>query len=209
MSNERKEKNEVSRRAFLAGAGGAIASVGVGGALLGKAAFGAPEADPLPQEKGAVDVTLKVNNKVHKLKLQPRVTLLDALRERLQITGPKRVCDRGNCGCCTVLKDGKTIYSCMMLAVDAQGASITTVEGFGAPENMSEVQKQFVEKDGLMCGFCTPGFVTSVHAALKANPNATKDEIRHACSGNICRCGTFNRVFEAALAAAKNTKGQS
>jgi aerobic-type carbon monoxide dehydrogenase small subunit (CoxS/CutS family) len=104
------------------------------------------------------------------------------------------------------LKDGKPIYACMMLAVDAQNSALTTVEGIGTPDNLSELQKQFVEHDGLMCGFCTPGFVTSCHAALKANPKATLEDIKRACAGNICRCGTFNRVFEAALAAAKKMR---
>lgn len=208
MSERKRESNPVSRRTFLAGAGGAIASMGVGGVLLGKGGLG-EEKETAPQDVGAVDVTLKVNGKVHKLKLQPRVTLLDALRERLEITGPKRVCDRGTCGACTVLKDGKPIYSCMALAVDCQNSVITTVEGIGTPENLSELQKQFIASDGLMCGFCTPGFVTTCHAVLKSNPKATLEDLKRACSGNICRCGTFNRVFEAALATAKKMSEQS
>lgn len=203
-------KNPISRRKFLAGAGGAIASIGVGGALVKNASGVSTTADETQdQDDGALEITLRINKKTHKLKLQPRVTLLDAMRERLQITGPKRVCDRGNCGACTVLKDGKPIYSCMILAVDSQDSHIVTVEGIGTPTNMAEIQKQFVEKDGLMCGFCTPGFVTSCHAALTANPNATVDEIRRACAGNICRCGTFNRVFEAAVSAARAARSQT
>jgi len=133
-------------------------------------------------------------------------TLLNALRNHLEpaVTGPKLVCDMGSCGACTVLMDGKNVYSCLVLAVDAVGKKLTTVEGFGTPEKMSAVQAAFVEHDGLMCGFCTPGFVTTISAYLKKNANPTLDEVREACKGNFCRCGTYPRVFEAALAAAKS-----
>ncbi|KAA0225843.1 MAG: putative xanthine dehydrogenase YagT iron-sulfur-binding subunit [Fimbriimonadales bacterium] len=209
MPEDSPNRRSLSRRKFLRGAGTAIAVTGAGALISTKVNGDATE--PAEQggtaQEGLVDVTLKVNGKTHQLKLQPRVTLLDALRERLQITGPKKVCDRGNCGACTVLRDGKPVYACLTLAVDAQGSEITTVEGFGTPEKMSEVQQAFVEKDALMCGFCTPGFVTAVTAALKKNPNADNEELRRACRGNICRCGTFNRVFEAAVEAAKKMKG--
>ena len=109
----------------------------------------------------------------------------------------------GTCGACTVMMDDKPVYSCLVLAVDAVGKKLTTVEGLGTPENMNEVQQAFVEHDALMCGFCTPGFVTTVSAYLKQNSNPTLDEVREACKGNFCRCGTYPRVFEAALAAAK------
>lgn len=209
MPEDSLDPRPVSRRKFLRGAGTAIAITGAGALIStkvnGEAKESGEQGATVPD--GSVDVTLKVNGKTHQLKLQPRVTLLDALRERLQITGPKKVCDRGNCGACTVLRDGKPVYACLTLAVDAQGSEITTVEGLGTPEKMSEVQQAFVEKDALMCGFCTPGFVTAVTAALKKNPNADKEELRRACRGNICRCGTFNRVFEAAVEAAKRMKG--
>jgi aerobic-type carbon monoxide dehydrogenase small subunit (CoxS/CutS family) len=127
------------------------------------------------------------------------------MRDRLDpgVTGPKLVCDVGTCGACTVLMDGKPVYSCLVLAVDAVGKKLTTVEGLGTPENLNEVQKAFVEHDGLMCGFCTPGFVTTISAYLKKNSTPTLDQVREACKGNFCRCGTYPRVFEAALAAAK------
>lgn len=205
--NEKKEKG-VSRRQFIKGAGTAVVATGVGASILANGSKFKHDGEENVEgqgfsEESTLDVTLLVNGKTHKLKLQPRTTLLDTLRERLQITGPKRVCDRGTCGACTVLKDGKPVYSCMMLAVDAQNSQVTTVEGFGTEKAMSKVQSAFVEHDGLMCGFCTPGFVTAVHAVLKAKPKATLDEIREGCRGNICRCGTFNRVFEAAVAVAK------
>lgn len=206
MSEESSNQSQLSRRQFLGSAGAVVAAATVAGVLVTKTEA-APEAEVQSVEgEGAIDVTLKVNGKSYQLKIQPRVTLLDALRERLQITGPKRVCDRGNCGACTVLKDGKPIYACMMLAVDAQGSEITTVEGLGSSEKMSAMQSAFVEHDALMCGFCTPGFVVAAHAAVKGNPNATMDEVKKGCRGNICRCGTFNRVFEAAYDAAKKMR---
>ena len=105
------------------------------------------------------------------------------------------------------MADGKTVYSCMMLAVDAQGKKLTTVEGLGTPDKMSPVQEAFVEYDALMCGFCTPGFVVSCSALLQKNPNPSLQQVKEACSGNVCRCGTYPRVFEAALAAAKKMRG--
>lgn len=207
MSEETK-KGELSRRQFIRASGAAVAASTVAGTIITTKLESAEAAKAAaPEAQGSVDITLRVNGQTHRLTVQPRVTLLDALRERLQITGAKRICDRGNCGGCTVIKDGKPIYGCMMLAVDAQGSEILTVEGMGTPEKMSKLQEKFVEHDALMCGFCTPGFVASCHAALQKNPNATMEEIRRACAGNICRCGTFNRVLEAAVAAAKEMRG--
>lgn len=180
-----------------------VVASGAGAPLLHCATNAAESEQQTRAAEGTVPVTLRVNGKPYQLNLEPRVTLLDALRERLQITGPKRVCDRGNCGCCTVLKDGLPVYACLMLAVDAQGSELVTVEGLGTPEKMSVVQQKFVEKDALMCGFCTPGFVVAVHALVTRNPGATREEIREALRGNLCRCGTFNRVFEAAYEAAQ------
>jgi len=137
-----------------------------------------------------------------------KTTLLNALRNHLEpaVTGPKLVCDMGTCGACTVLLDGKPVYSCLVLAVDTAGKKITTVEGLGSPDKPNPVQTAFVEHDALMCGFCTPGFVTTISAYLKKNPNPSLAEVREACKGNFCRCGTYPKVFEAALAAAKGSK---
>jgi aerobic-type carbon monoxide dehydrogenase small subunit (CoxS/CutS family) len=131
------------------------------------------------------------------------VTLLRALRNHLDLTGAKEVCDRGACGGCTVMLDGKPIASCLMLAADAVGHEITSVEGLGSPETMSAVQAAFVEADALQCGFCTPGFVVASTALLAANPSPTLEQVKEGLSGNLCRCGTYPRVFEAVLAAAK------
>ncbi len=151
---------------------------------------------------GAVPVTLSINGKSVKLQVEPRVTLLDALRNHLDLTGAKEVCDRATCGACTVLLDGTPIYSCSRLAIEAQGHQITTVEGLAQEGKLTPVQQAFIEQDALMCGFCTPGFVMSVTALLRNNPRPTAEEVRHACSGNLCRCGTYPRIMQAAFKAA-------
>src|SRR6185369_5458782 len=120
-----------------------------------------------------VALTLKINGQSRDLKVEPRVTLLDALRNRLDLTGAKKVCDRATCGACTVLVDGHPIYSCTMLAIEAEGKEITTIEGLGTPERLNEVQKAFVEHDAQQCGFCTPGFVVASSAFVRQHPNAS------------------------------------
>jgi xanthine dehydrogenase YagT iron-sulfur-binding subunit len=208
--HERKKKSsryDPSRRKFLKGVGVAGAGAALADHLLApdiEAATPKPNApgDPI---SGSVNITLDVNGQKQNATVEPRTTLLNTLRNHVEpgITGPKLVCDMGTCGACTVIMDGKPVYSCLVLAVDAVGKKLTTVEGLGSPENMNEVQKAFVAHDALMCGFCTPGFVTTISAYLKKNSNPTLDEVREACKGNFCRCGTYPRVFEAALAAAK------
>ena len=204
MTDERDEptpSSEPSRRLFLKGLG--VASAAAPGLLAKGEPADAAVADAPP--RGSLDVTLKVNEQARKVRVEPRTTLLDALRIKLDpvVTGPKLVCGEGTCGACTVLLDGKPVFSCLVLAVDAAGRSVTTVEGLGTPDKMSPLQQAFVEKDGTMCGFCTPGFVTSLTALLRKNPNPTEAEVRESCHGNFCRCGTYPRIFEAVLAAAK------
>lgn len=150
----------------------------------------------------AVPIVLRVNGKSLKLQAEPRVTLLEALREQVHLTGAKEVCDRQACGACTVLLDNKPVYSCGMLALEAQGHEITTVEGLARNGKMSRVQEAFVDEDALMCGYCTPGFIMSVSALLKTNPHPTAADVNHACSGNYCRCGTYPRIMKAAMKAA-------
>lgn len=152
---------------------------------------------------GTVELSLSVNGQAKKLRCEPRTTLLSALRDRIEpaLTGAKPVCDMGSCGACTVMVDGKPVYSCLTLAVQCGGKEVTTVEGFGSPEDMSDVQDAFCAKDGMMCGFCTPGFVVATHAALDRNPDADLEELKYELSGNLCRCGTYPHVFEAAQAA--------
>jgi aerobic-type carbon monoxide dehydrogenase small subunit (CoxS/CutS family) len=190
-----------SRRSFLKTAGvGAAATtvVGVGARTSQAAQVLGPD---------AVTLTLKVNGAAQKVTVEPRVTLLDALRNHLDLTGAKQVCDRGACGACTVLLDGEPVNSCLILAADAEGREITTVEGLGTPEKMSPLQAAFVEKDALQCGFCTPGFVVAGTAFLAKNPAPTLDQIKAGLAGNLCRCGTYGRIFEAVQSAARAKRG--
>jgi aerobic-type carbon monoxide dehydrogenase small subunit (CoxS/CutS family) len=150
----------------------------------------------------AVPVTLKVNGEKLKLLLEPRVTLLDALRNYSSLTGAKEGCDRAVCGACTVLIGDTPIYSCQKLAIESQGVEITTVEGLAKNEKLSKVQQAFLDKDALQCGYCTPGFVMSVTALLKKNPHPNAADVKHACAGNTCRCGAHPHILSAALKAA-------
>lgn len=194
-----------SRRKFLKGVGIAGAGAAIADTLRIETQTKGRQGRGSQPLSGNIDVTLEINGEKRTAKVEPRTTLLNTLRNNLAppVTGPKLVCDMGTCGACTMLLDGKPVYSCLVLAVDAIGKKITTVEGLGTPSAMNAVQSAFVEKDALMCGFCTPGFVTTISAYLKKNPNPTFDEVRDACKGNFCRCGTYPRVFEAALLAAK------
>jgi xanthine dehydrogenase YagT iron-sulfur-binding subunit len=204
---KKSSRHDPGRRKFLkgvgvAGAGAALADHFISADHKIAAHESITTGEPVA---GSVKIALDVNGTKRNVTVEPRTTLLNALRNHLEpaVTGPKLVCDMGTCGACTVLMDGKNVYSCLVLAIDAAEKKLTTVEGLGSPETMNPVQSAFVEHDGLMCGFCTPGFVTTISAYLRTNPNPTLDEVREACKGNFCRCGTYPRVFEAALAAAK------
>lgn len=203
--------HDESRRRFLKGVGIAGAGAALADQLLLETEAKETQAKGARTLSGSVDVTLDINGQKRTVKVEPRTTLLSTLRNHLApaVTGPKLVCDMGTCGACTVLLDGKPAYSCLVLAVDASSKKITTVEGLGNPGAMNAVQSAFVDKDALMCGFCTPGFVTTISAYLKKNPNPSLDQVREACKGNFCRCGTYPRIFEAALAAAKSGNRQS
>ncbi len=191
----------LTRRGFLKGAGALAATPLVVPAVVQAIEEG--ESDGLKRcGPGATPVELTINGKTHKVEIEPRETLLEVLRDRLDLTGTKEVCARGACGACTVHVDGRAVNSCLMLAVDAAEAKITTVEGLASGDQLSPVQAAFAKHDALQCGYCTPGFVMSVESLLARNKKPTVDDVRHACSGNICRCGTYNKIFEAALAAA-------
>jgi aerobic-type carbon monoxide dehydrogenase small subunit (CoxS/CutS family) len=195
MAESEKSASRFSRRSFIktAGAGAAIAGASVE----------AQDKKPLVIGPDASTITLTVNGAPRQVTVEPRVTLLRALRNELEITGAKEVCDRGGCGACTVLMDGRIVNACMLMAWDAVGHEITTVESFGTPEKLSPVQAAFVECDGYQCGFCTPGMVVSSTALLKKNPSPSLDEIKAGLAGNLCRCGTYSRIFEAVDKAAK------
>ena len=189
-----------SRRTFLKSIGTVAAT-----AATAQVRSVAAELEKVNAEKtvgpDAVPVTLTVNGKKLKLMLEPRVTLLDALRNYSSFTGAKEGCDRAACGACTVLMDDLPVYSCQKLAIESQDSEITTIEGLAKDGKLSPVQQAFWDKDALQCGYCTPGFIMSVTALLKFNPRPTADEVRHACAGNLCRCGTHPHIIQAALQA--------
>lgn len=202
---------DASRRRFLKGVGIAGAGAALADHFLADTQAAEAQANnPARSIAGTIEIVLAINGQKRRVKVEPRTTLLNALRDHLDpaLNGPKLVCDMGTCGACTVLLNDKPVYSCLVLAVDAAGKEITTVEGLGSAERPNAVQNAFVDKDALMCGFCTPGFVTTISAFLKKNPSPTLQEVREACKGNFCRCGTYPRVFEAALTAAQaQTRG--
>ena len=189
------EENEsgVSRRDFLK-----ISSVVVATPMvIGPTVVHAGGAEIPVYGPGPMPVTLTVNGKPMKAELEPRVTLLDALRDHFELTGAKRVCDRGECGACTVLMDGKPVYACSILAIDAQGHKIETIEALTASGKLHPLQQAFVENDGLQCGFCTPGFVMAAKALVDKHPNPTPEQITHELAGNFCRCGTYAGIRRA------------
>jgi xanthine dehydrogenase YagT iron-sulfur-binding subunit len=197
-------KEGFSRRDFLKGAGMAV-STGL---------LAVPEAGAAPPDQaagivgpGAVPITLQINGKPYSLKVEPRVTLLDALRNRLDLTGAKKVCDRGVCGACTVIMDGRPVYACNVLAVEAAGHSLVTIEGLGTAEKLHPVMAAFVNHDAQQCGFCTPGFVVACKAFLDKHPHPTMQDIEQGLGGNMCRCGTYVGIREAVLEAARTMKG--
>lgn len=193
-----------SRRDFLKGAGMAVST----GLLPSpEAANAAPEQSSAVLGPGAVPITLEINSKLHHLKLEPRVTLLDALRNHLDLTGAKKVCDRGTCGACTVILDGRAVYGCSVLAVEAEGHRIETIEGLGTDGNPHPMTTAFVDHDAQQCGFCTPGFVVACKAFLDQHPNPTREDVEHGLGGNLCRCGTYAGIREAVLEAANTLKG--
>ncbi len=204
-----RKGRSLGRRDFvkLVGGTGVAVSAGVlkGGALL--------EAQAPPAGKlagpGAVPVSLRVNGQVKNLTLEPRVTLLDALRNLLDLTGAKKVCDRGTCGACTVVVNGKAVYACTLLAIDVAraAADIQTIEGLAPEGELHGVSAAFVENDAQQCGFCTPGFVMACKAYLDSHPNPTPEQVKQALGGNLCRCGTYMGVRRAVLDAAMKTKG--
>ncbi len=198
-------KSAFSRRGFMQGVG--IGSGAIGAGLLqenAQAATGGNSVGP-----GEVPITLWVNGKEHQLKVEPRVTLLNALRERLSITGAKRVCDRATCGACTVMVEGKAVYACSMLAIDAQNKNIQTIEGMSSGGEMHPMTKAFVEHDAQQCGFCTPGFVVAAAAFVKEHPNPTEEDAANGLGGNLCRCGTYMGIRKAVVEAAKAMGGKN
>jgi xanthine dehydrogenase YagT iron-sulfur-binding subunit len=200
----------ISRRTFLSRA----SAVGVAGATATLAApLAAAAAEATPQEPsadaaaaipGTVPVTLRVNGQTHSLRIDPRATVLDTLRESLDLTGTKKGCDHGQCGACTVHIDGRRANSCLLFAVMQQGKDITTIEGIGTPEKMHPVQAAFVEHDGYQCGYCTSGQIMSATALLHESCGPADADVQEALSGNICRCGAYPNIVAAVQACRRN-----
>jgi xanthine dehydrogenase YagT iron-sulfur-binding subunit len=203
-STTESARSGITRRGFLKGAGLTAA----GTALLdGVQAFGREAAAPAMQGvtelgRGAVPIRLHVNGAEHVVEIEPRTTLAEALRIHLGMTGTKIVCDRGVCSGCAVWLDKMPINSCMTLAIDAVGHHVTTIEGIAEDGRMHPLQAAFVRHDAMQCGFCTPGMVMSCAALLERNPHPSEHDVRHAVSGNLCRCGTYPKIFAATLDAA-------
>lgn len=192
----------VSRRAFLRGLGTAAVTAAATGTTAVAAELEKANAERVVGP-GAVKIALTVNGAPAQLEVEPRTTLVDALRTQMGLTGAKEGCDRGSCGACTVLLDDEPVYACSMLAIEAAGHSVTTIEGLAsAAGGLTELQQQLVAHDGLQCGYCTPGFVMTLTALLRRNPHPSEADIRAATAGNLCRCGSYPRIFAGTLAAA-------
>jgi xanthine dehydrogenase YagT iron-sulfur-binding subunit len=196
---EKPERINIGRRQFLKAAGVVpLAAGAVGVAELEAQTAGARVIGP-----GDVPIQLLVNGKRVNLSVEPRVTLLNALRNKADLTGNKRGCDRGVCGACTMIIDGRTAYACSTLAIEVQGKQIRTVDGLANGATLHPVQQAFCDRDALMCGFCTPGFVMATVALVEKYPNPTVAQVKRGLDGNICRCGTFTRIMEAAQSVGK------
>jgi len=202
---KRKDENAhsrtgITRRGFLELMGAsAVASAATPG-------LGAESGKGVPEPVELTKLKLRINGRSHRLLVEPRWSLLFVLREKLGLTGTKVGCERGECGACTVLIDGQPRYACMILAVEAVGKEITTLEGLMKGEELGPVQQAFLEHDAFQCGYCTPGQIMAVEGLLRSNPNPSLEEIRSAVSGNLCRCGTYAHIFKAAQRAAELRK---
>ena len=154
------------------------------------------------------NITLIINQKPYTLDVQSHHTLLEVLRDQLNITGPKECCGVGECGACTILMDGKAVNACLILAVEADGSEIITIEGLGGPNSLSPMQKAFVDAGAVQCGFCTPGMIMAAQYLINTNPNPTEEDVRVALAGNLCRCTGYSRIFDAVLSVSKQMQGK-
>ena len=202
----RKKTRAVSRRDFLKGMGGGAAGAALATRIKARAAAAGRTGIDLPPAYLSKTVAFTVNGKDVSVDVEPRDTLLGVLRDKLELTGTKKICGRGECGGCTVLLDGRPVYSCLFPAVRADGKKVTTIEGLAEGDTLHPVQEAFIEKDGYQCGFCTPGFVMSTVALLNRNPSPSPGDIKTALSGNLCRCGNYIKIAEAVAAASQKMR---
>jgi len=200
---KQKSKSEgIPRRKFITGLGSGV----VGGTILVHSLPALSKDKTTGQEplhEGKIPISLKVNAKPVRLLVEPRTTLAEVLRDQLHLTGTKIVCNQGECGSCTVLLDGKAVYSCHLLALDASGKEVITIEGLLEGEKLHPIQEAFIEHDGFQCGFCTPGQIMAAQALLLKNPNPTKEDVKEGMAGNICRCSAYPKIIDSVLAAAE------
>jgi xanthine dehydrogenase YagT iron-sulfur-binding subunit len=199
----RYELGQSTRRSFISrlGMAGLLASTGPVADALGK---GPTKGEPMPESKDLIPVTLRVNGKKHDLRIDPRTTLLDCLREHLHLTGSKKGCDHGQCGACTVHINGRRVNSCLCFAAMHDGEEITTLEGIGQPENLHPMQAAFVTCDAYQCGYCTSGQIMSAVALLKEPCGPEDADVKEFMSGNICRCGAYPNIVAAIQSVRKN-----
>jgi aerobic-type carbon monoxide dehydrogenase small subunit (CoxS/CutS family) len=202
-----KHKKGISRRGFLKGAG--LTTAGTVLISTGAMSLGIENPEDKTLGPDAITINLKVNGRNKRVLVEPRATLAYVLREHLQLTGTKIVCDRGSCSACTVWLDGTPVNSCMVLAIDVTGREISTIEGVAKDGELTPLQEAFIEHDASQCGYCTSGMIMTASHLLEKNPNPNLDDIKHALSGNYCRCGTHPHVFKATLDAANKTQKES
>lgn len=201
MADDDREQNAVSRRAFLRG--GAVATGALSSSLLPLAPAEAqlPEATDRDPRRSVVE--LNVNGVPYRQEVPNRTTLLQFLREDLKLTGTKMGCDRAQCGACTVILNGRNVYSCTTLALDAAGGDVLTIEGLAKDDALHPIQQAYVEHSGFQCGFCTSGQIMTTKALLDRMPNPTEDQARMALSGNLCRCSAYKKILESVMAASR------
>lgn len=202
----RKRQKTFTRRAFLKGMGGGAAGAALATRFLGTRLSASQAAASAAAVMSKKSITFTLNGRPVSLEVEPRETLLEVLRGRLELTGTKKVCNRGECGGCTVHVDGRAVYSCMYLAIRAHGKTVDTVEGLARGDALHPVQQAFIEKDGYQCGYCTPGFIMASVALLKQNPSPTLPELKAGLGGNLCRCGSYVKIYESIEAAAQKMR---
>ncbi len=199
----KKKRKTVTRRDFLKSLGGGAVGVGVASKVLGKESALAQAGPGDPEIFSRKNISLIVNGKSLSLDVDANETLLQVLRDKLKLTGTKRTCNRGECGGCTVLLNGTPVYSCHMLALQADGGEILSVEGLAKGDKLHPVQQAFIDKDAYQCGFCTPGFIMSSVALLNKTRAPSSDDIRSSLAGNLCRCGNYQKIYEAVSSASE------